>query len=136
MSDSEQRRRKTDGVSMQAERENLFSMIEQTTDQATRATLLVMLAMLDEIASQRSDFDRHRIEEMDKWNAVIGSDLDQEKHAREHKYLEEAIQAQLERKALRRAVIEKTLAGLVWAAVVFAGTMAVGWFTAFVKGIK
>ena len=41
-----------------------------------------------------------------------------------------AIQASVERAALRRAVIEKTLAGLVWAALCGAGLFAINYFSA------
>jgi hypothetical protein len=39
----------------------------------------------------------------------------------EHRWVKLAIQAQAERAALRRAVIEKSLLGLIWAGVVGAG---------------
>lgn len=39
----------------------------------------------------------------------------------EHRWVKLAIQAQAERAALRRAVIEKSLLGLIWAGVIGAG---------------
>jgi len=41
-----------------------------------------------------------------------------------------AIKAEVERAELRKAIIEKTLTGLVWALLVGAGTYFIDWFSA------
>ncbi len=47
-----------------------------------------------------------------------------------------AIQASVERAALRKAVIEKTLAGLVWTGLCAAGLFAISYFNAHWTSVK
>jgi len=47
-----------------------------------------------------------------------------------------AIQASVERAALRKAVIEKTLAGLVWTGLCAAGVFAISYFNAHWTSVK
>jgi hypothetical protein len=51
--------------------------------------------------------------------------VDAPTHQRHHDYLEAVLAREADRAALRRAVIEKTLTALVWAALVWAGTYIV-----------
>lgn len=47
-----------------------------------------------------------------------------EKHEKHHEYIDAAIQREMDRAAIRKAVIEKSLTGLIWSAIV----AAAGWF--------
>jgi hypothetical protein len=47
--------------------------------------------------------------------------VDAATHERHHAYINSVLQREADRAALRKAVIEKTLAGLVWAGIVWIG---------------
>lgn len=49
-------------------------------------------------------------------------------HAAEHEWVKLAIQKEAQTIALRRAIIEKTLGGLVWAAIVGFGIIILSYF--------
>lgn len=51
----------------------------------------------------------------------LRSDEARERHERHHDYVEIVLQREAERSALRRAVIEKSLGGLVWSAILGLG---------------
>ena len=58
--------------------------------------------------------------------------LDDETHARHHEYLDLLLQKEKDRAALRQAIIEKTLAGLIWAAIAAVGhRIALYWLEHF-----
>lgn len=100
------------------DRSNIAALIERTNDEGTRTLLMIIMALFDELAEHREDFQRHEIAEMAVVKQLVGDPLE---HQQQHLYIQGAIAAQVEKAALRKAIIEKSLAGLVWAGIVFAG---------------
>lgn len=72
-----------------------------------------------------TDDDLHRLAEIIEANRAHACPLTEpearEKHERHHNYIDVVMQRESERTAVRRAVIEKSLAGLVWSGMVAFG---------------
>jgi len=55
--------------------------------------------------------------------------LTQQEHKEHHEYLKAVIEREAQKSAVRKAIIEKTLAGLVWSSLAFAGSWLLNYFS-------
>ena len=84
------------------------------------------------MTDERLDSLERRMDIVEKWQKDAVPNGDHVGHSRYHQLMIDDIEA---RKKLRQAVLEKTVAGLVWAVIVFAGVMALSYIKGFIKQV-
>lgn len=112
------------------DREHVKDLIEKTPEESLRGILMMMLTLIERQDEDRSRLSQHQFEEEVLLKRIAA---DPEAHFEQHAYISSLMEAQAaalaDRAALRKAIIEKSLSGLIWAAVAFAGSRLWGILT-------
>jgi len=69
----------------------------------------------------------HAVEKLT--DALHVASISSQEHKEHHEYLKAVLEREAQKSAVRKAIIEKTLAGLVWSGLAFAGSWLFNYFS-------